>query len=188
MSEPRAALHRRRDWFFPLLLLVPLAWTLWLFSGPGVPTIPVLAALAVLSVFGLTWLGLVYSARRGGRPLTWYGVAAALTTIVFLLVMLQVPRHARWAASQQAFDLFAAEVAANPHAPVPPSIGWYDVDNLRHVDGGWIIYETTGSGMLDDAGFAYLPAGPTNSLGDGSWENPRFVHLGGPWYTWTASW
>ena len=58
----------------------------------------------------------------------------------------------------------------------------------RYIDGAWIVYETSGSGMFDDAGFAYLPAGPTDGLGEGSWESPRFVHLGGPWYSWTASW
>ena len=173
---------------FPTLLLVPLGWTLWLFSGPGVPVIPVLAALAVLSVFGLAWLGLIVSARRDRRPLTWYGVAAVLTVIVLLMLALQVPRQARWAASRQAFDRLAAELAKDPDTSVSGWVGWHEVEQLRYVEGGWIVYHSTGSGMFDDAGFAYLPAGPTDGLGDGSWENPRFVHLGGPWYSWTASW
>jgi len=173
---------------FPLLLCVPLGWMLWLFSGPGIQTVLVLAALAVLLVFGLTWLGMVHWARRDGRPLTWYGIAAVLTMIVLVLVVLQVPRQARWAASREAFDLLAVELADKPDLTVSGRIGWYEVNQVRHVRGGWIVYNSTGSGMFDDAGFAYLPGGPTADLGDGSWENPRFVHLGGPWYSWTASW
>jgi hypothetical protein len=42
--------------------------------------------------------------------------------------------------------------------------------------------------FFDDAGFAYLPEGPTASLENGSFESPVFRHLGGPWYRWTASW
>ena len=36
------------------------------------------------------------------------------------------------------------------------------------------------------AGFAYLPKGPLPGVGDGRLNQPRFSHIGGPWYTFTA--
>jgi hypothetical protein len=180
--------RRRLDWLFPVLLVLPLIGILWIFSGPGLNLLLALGAVGILSVFGLGWIILVVAARRAGRPLIWYGVAAGLTIVSFLLIAVHVPRHARWAASRPAFDQLALDIAADPHATVPGIVGWYHIDNLRFVPGGWIVYEPLGHGLSDDAGFAYLPAGPTADLGDGSWENPRFWHLGGPWYSWTASW
>jgi hypothetical protein len=50
-----------------------------------------------------------------------------------------------------------------------------------------IIYESTGL-FFDDAGFAYLPHGPDDRLGNGAFEAPSFRSLGGGWYSWTASW
>jgi hypothetical protein len=70
---------------------------------------------------------------------------------------------------------------------MPERIGLYGVRDFETVPGGWIVYDESGSGLFDDAGFAYLPAGPTPDLGDGLWESPQFRHLGGPWYSWTAS-
>jgi len=55
------------------------------------------------------------------------------------------------------------------------------------VPGGAVFYEEHGV-FIDDAGFAYLPDGPTDGLSSVGFENPQFHHLGGPWYRWTASW
>ena len=72
---------------------------------------------------------------------------------------------------------------------VPGRIGEYDVETTAfRVASGAIIYDTTGTGFLDDAGFAYLPNGPDPSLENGNFENPQFKHLGGHWYSWSASW
>lgn len=48
----------------------------------------------------------------------------------------------------------------------------------RIEPGGAIFYEAHRAGF-DDAGFAYL---------NGPLESPRFSHLGGPWYSWSATW
>src|SRR5688572_8071219 len=152
--------NRRWDRIFLLLLLIPLAWLLWLFSGPRVPALQALGTTAVLAVFGLFWLGLATSAWRDKRPLTWYAVAAGATVIVLVLIVLQLPRQARWAASRPAFDRAAAKVAANPDKSVFGRVGWYDVNEFSQIEGGWIVHHKASSGLFDDAGFAYLPAGP----------------------------
>lgn len=162
---------------------------LWLSSGPRVPTLQALGTTAVLAVFGLFWLGLATSAWRDKRPLTGYAVAAVLTVIFVVLIVLQLPRQARWAASRPAFDRAAAKVAANPDTGVSGRIGWYEVNEFRYIEGGWIVYDVGSSGLFDDAGFAYLPAGPPSRAGgDSGAETLRFIHLGGPWYSWTSSW
>ncbi len=188
MTPPTIARRLRLDWLFPVLLTIPLGWMMWVFSGPGLLVFRMLGALAILAAFGLAWLVLIFLAWHRDRPLVWYGVAAILTVVVSGLIALRVPLQARWTVSRSAFDRLAARIAADPDASVSGRIGLYDVRYLRHIDGGWIVHDTVGTGLVDDAGFAYLPAGPTDDLGDGDWENPRFTHLGGPWYSWTASW
>jgi hypothetical protein len=99
----------------------------------------------------------------------------------------------RWAASR---DAFAAIVAGHPIPPagsewtpltVPDRLGSYHIISASWVPGGAIFYEAHGN-VFDDAGFAYLPGGPTAELDTVSFEGPRFRHLGGGWYRWTAGW
>lgn len=72
---------------------------------------------------------------------------------------------------------------------IPARVGEYDMQTTAfRVRNGAIFYDTTGTGFLDDAGIAYLPDGPNASLENGSFEIPDFKHLGGPWYSWGASW
>lgn len=106
------------------------------------------------------------------------------------------PSREKWPQSVAAFD---ALIKTMPSAPaeksewvpfeVPNRVGSYDLQTTAYrVQSGAIFYDTTGTGLLDDAGFAYLPNGPDASLENGSFESPQFKHLGGPWYSWGASW
>ncbi|WP_117215952.1 hypothetical protein [Allorhizocola rhizosphaerae] len=126
--------------------------------------------------FGTGFAGLFGWGERLGRAV---GVGASLddvaaegepvlTPTVILMVVLQLPLHARWAVSRPAFDRFAAEMAADPDATPSGWIGAYEITHARRVSGGWIFYEANGN-LFDDAGFACLPTGPTDDLGDGSW-------------------
>ncbi|MGI8686105.1 MAG: hypothetical protein ACR2MO_13635 [Acidimicrobiales bacterium] len=66
-------------------------------------------------------------------------------------------------------------------------LGSFEITHIDKVDNGLLFYEQTGN-LFDDAGFAYLPAGPTPDLESGGFESPQFRSLGGGWYAWTASW
>ncbi|MBM7785503.1 hypothetical protein [Tenggerimyces flavus] len=66
-------------------------------------------------------------------------------------------------------------------------MGSYEVIRVETVPGGVLFYEANGN-LFDDAGFAYLPGGPTPELENGGFESPNYRHLGGPWYAFTASW
>ncbi len=71
---------------------------------------------------------------------------------------------------------------------VPARIGGYGIAHAACVpQGGFILYENSGA-FFDDAGFAYLPDGPTQDLNTGWFEAPDFHPLGEGWYSFTASW
>ena len=71
--------------------------------------------------------------------------------------------------------------------PVPNRIGSYEITYAYQVGGDVLFYERWGA-WTDDAGFAYLPEGPSSHLENGNFERPSFRWLGGEWYAWTASW
>lgn len=70
---------------------------------------------------------------------------------------------------------------------VPSRLGMYSITAAYRVRGGVIFHEETGN-LFDDAGFAYLPDGLTADLESGSFESSQFHNLGGPWFSWNASW
>jgi hypothetical protein len=176
-------------WVFNALLAIPILGLLWSFTGPGFPLPRLAFALFVLAVFGVIWAArLTGHLAAGGRQLWPFLIGPVALLTAAGLIAGNVPERLRWAASRPAFDQFAGGLAANPGLATPQRLGLYSVDEAQKVPGGWIVYEDGGTGLFDDAGFAYLPGGPTPNLGDGSWEGPQFRHLGGPWYAWTASW
>lgn len=72
-------------------------------------------------------------------------------------------------------------------APPDRRLGLYQVTSVWRVEAGVLFYEKTGA-LSDDAGFAYLPDGPSPDVENGLFESPRFRRLGEGWYAWTASW
>lgn len=182
---------------FDLVVAAAGGLLLWAFSVPAFALVPTLVATGVLAVAGIVWVVWLAVARpRRWRQLLGFAVAPAMVTVVVLLLATGVPLQARWAKSRDAFNqvvkaLPAATAAASGDRwisiDVPSTIGGYRISCAYRVPGGVVFYEEHGSG-LDDAGFAYLPDGPTASLENGSFESPTFRRLGKGWYAWTASW
>lgn len=112
---------------------------------------------------------------------------------MILLLGLSVPLRLRWLLSESAFENLVRDLPATDaptqavDLPVPQRLGLYELSHAYRQGNGVIFYESTGD-FLDDAGFAYLPTGPFPELESGSFEAPRFHHLGNAWYSWTASW
>jgi hypothetical protein len=168
---------------------------LWAWSYPGGDFFLFAMASLVLGCFALLWiLKLLAAVQRRDRAWIWFAVAPMCGVAVLALLVADVPLQARWALSRGAFE----DVAESAIAPaggssswaevnVPERIGLYDVVSAVRVPQGVIFWEATGN-FMDDAGFAYLPDGPAEVEANGSFESPRFHHLDGPWYTWTASW
>lgn len=195
-SGPAGRFAPRAPWrAFHLAVVAGAALLLWAYSYPGVSFLSLVVAVGVLGLAVLAWLVWVamFGIRR--RRWSWWFVPAPLIgVLVVALVVTDVPLRSRWAMSRGAFE---AIVATMPPAgmveqdwarvPVPTRIGAYHITAAVMVPEGVLFWEATGS-ALDDAGFAYLPDGPKPTLRSGSFEAPSFTHLGGAWYSWTASW
>lgn len=102
-------------------------------------------------------------------------MAPVCALILIALVWTDAPLRVRWAASRPAFEK-VAKASENGRLPTDrvfhSRIGLYRVTQIRPVPNGLIFYEQTGN-LFDDAGFAYLPDGPSPSLSSGSFENPQ---------------
>jgi hypothetical protein len=104
---------------------------------------------------------------------------------VLALLFLDAPLEARWALSRSAFEDVVEVPGERGSVDQPQRIGLYQIRRVSRVGDALIFYEQSGA-FINEAGFAYLPDGrePVN----GAFESPVFEHLGGSWYTWTASW
>jgi hypothetical protein len=203
-EEPRPRSIRQRLEHPPGLAfhLVVLGATLTLLYAASLPgtaflleagaSLLLLIAAAVWCVRAAGYLVMVRRGRAGGRA-AWFAVAPLGGLIVLALLVGSVPLRARWAASEGAFESWvdrAPQVGASDelvYFDVPDRIGLFRIRDAYRQGDAVIFYEATGS-VLDDAGFAYLPSGPFPELESGSFEAPHFRHLGGDWYSWTASW
>ena len=183
-------------WLFHGVTAVLAIGLLSTFSLPGSDFLAGYMWSTALIVAAIVWgfrAYLVVVRRRPNetiRNARWFLVAPLGGVIVYLLIVGSVPLRLRWAASEPAFERLVASVDSSTTPPLrgeATRIGWYDITNIVVVDDGILFYEDHGA-FLDDAGFAYLPHGPYPGLENGGFENPRFVHLHGPWYAWTASW
>jgi hypothetical protein len=163
----------------------------WAFSDPGGNGPVLLDALTAL-VPGLFAWGAwsAYTMRRRRRPPGAGWIVPTLMALLTLFLVSNASLYARWAASESAF---ADEVRDFPNPmpvngavddqmeiAVPSHLGAYEIDYAGRIPGGYIFRDVHG-GMLDEAGFAWLPAGPPTLPG---WT---FAYIDGSWYTYVNS-
>jgi hypothetical protein len=183
-------------WLFHLLC-VPLALVrLWSASFPGYPLLGLFAEVVLVALAGWWLLRLIVHVRLRGNRRRRFGVAPACALVFVLLLAVQAPLQVRWHLREGDFNRVVASLNTTAGTPiagegfveVPHRIGGYSITSADRVPGGLIFYESHGS-IFNDAGFGWFPAGPdAEALEDGTFENPQFTHLHGPWYAWTASW
>jgi len=181
--------------FHTVLVPVGLA-LLYAYSFPGVSFIVLVIAGWVVLGASVVWLVrlVVFFARRNRGRSTgtakWFLLAPLGALLTGLLVWADAPLRARWELSRGDFERSARAVQRGKfHGAMTDSrrLGLYTVTDIQPVKTGILFYEATGD-FLDDAGFAYLPGGPSADLENGGFEAPQFRSLGGGWYAWTASW
>ncbi|MEV0807573.1 hypothetical protein [Micromonospora sp. NPDC050200] len=167
---------------------------LWAFSVPGFSVLLAMTAAPVFGGAALLWVVGAQASHVAGRTWPWWlPVAPFMAVVVLALLVIGVPVRVRWALNREAFETVVAGLPRSTPATrfdrveVPARVGGYGIRSACLVPGGVVFYEEHGA-FFDDAGFAYLPGGPTSSLGNGSFESPTFRSLGGGWYGWTASW
>lgn len=189
---------RPPGWRFHLLLVLPALAVLYAFSFPGIHVVMAVFATYALAAAVVVWLlrlvGYLVLRSRGGAigKGRWFTIAPLGGAVVGVLLWAGAPLRGRWLASRGAFEKLAAQVVQDKTPTDVPDavdrrVGLYRVTSAWRVKEGVIFYDSVGS-LIDDAGFAYLPDGPSADLESGSFENPQFRSLGRGWYAWTASW
>jgi hypothetical protein len=175
-----------RWWFHSFLAVAALA-LLWSQSVPGDDFFWLIIGLGMWVVMGIVWL--ILCLVGGGRPRWWLFVAPAMAASVIALVLVDIPIKVRFELSRADFDTAVAALPRDTRTGSGAgSVGSYDITHWSKVRGGVILHDSNSSGVTNDAGFAYLPEGPTPDLENGNFESPQFTALGGGWYAWTASW
>jgi hypothetical protein len=170
--------------WFALPILGLLSACLWL--GVGIHSIVhrrLPLGLIVAPLIGVLTVALVYSFSMSRIRFI------LLDRPAFAAIIAQVPapvvnlpdRDLTEDESYQTFDDFPG--------PCPPVIGTLIIRDCATFAAGYLFYDEAGSGLVDDGGIAYMPAGiPSHDVGNGSFESPDFVHLTGPWYSFASSW
>lgn len=193
----------RRPPKFPLhiTLTIAVALIVWGESVPGLVLIPYLAGALLAFIVGVFWLTrlvttLVWQWRESGRFTlrlsVWYLAAPVLALTLALLIGTSAALRFRWEFSKSEFEEIAREVPPPPSSgsdlmDVPAKIGSYSIVYAVRIPQGVLFYDHNGS-FFDDAGFAYLPSGPSPDMENETFEGPRYKSLGGDWYAWIASW
>jgi hypothetical protein len=184
--------RRHWQWFFHGVIAILGALLLWSHSVPGVIILleaGVGLALLVMVVIWACWVVVAVIRRRRWRR--EFALAPAIGILIVALLAADVPLQVRWALSRGSFARTVSSLSSGPGADsyvdAPTRIGTYRITSVESVPGGFLFYEANGL-LFDDAGFAYLPNGPSADLENTNFESPNFTHLGGPWYSWTASW
>lgn len=180
---------RALGWILAVLVGVATLATLWEASLPGSMFFLLLPLLLVWLACAAVWIALVVHDVRRRRP----GVVTLVVPVVVLataaLIRTDIPLQVRFDLARSAMqDAVATMPADDDSVTGNRLVGTYVIRFLDRVDGGVILTEAVGDSIVDDAGFAYLPAGPTPELENGSFESPQWHDLGGGWWSWTASW
>ncbi len=191
----RALLDPPRGVFHVVLGLLGVG-LVWVGSLPGVPLVPLLGLSSLVALGALIWavkLGVYGLGRRRGserRAGHWFLVAPVGGLLVVAVLASGLAFDVRWALSRASFDEVVQAVTdpARTSTAVPERVGLFRVLGEPDVIGDAVFFHhPLGGGVFDDAGFAYLPAGPTLDV-EASFESLRTQQVDGSWYRWWSSW
>jgi hypothetical protein len=193
-----------RSVFHGVLVLLGVG-LLWVGTLPGVPIIPLVGLGWSLVAAAAVWTVklVVYGVRRrrataapAGR---WFLLAPVGGVLVVGLLVSGLAFGARWALSRASFDDAVAAVTDPDRTSDAASLavdgyrgsgrlGLYRVLGEPRVIGDAVFFDhPLGGGFFDDAGFAYLPDGPTPAA-EAAFEWLRTEPFDGPWHRWWSSW
>lgn len=191
-SAPAAGHSRRADgWFYGLLALASVG-LLYVSSLPGSPLIFVMPVLGLWLVVGVVWLVLLVLAIRRRRFSFSLVIGPAAAVIVGALSMSPLPLQARFDLARGSFD--ATVRSLPPDQSEGGSLGLvgsYRIKQWARSGDAVLLYASGGTGLVDDAGFAYSSGGVPEALtssDDPGFEVMGWQDLGGGWYAWQASW
>jgi len=168
-------------------------------SFAGAPWLIVIPAALFGLTIGLIWLiwsiiKLASPARH--RPRGWIA-AGLILAVAAVAIAVNLPVKTRFLLSTRAFNQLVVRAGPPParldvhtdkfsgHCPV--RVGLYAIDGCEMTDSGYLFFDPLGTGLVDRAGFAYLPNG-SHIASEPGLEVDGLVHLQGPWYAFEASW
>ncbi len=181
--------HRPPGWILHGVLVVFALIALAGMSTPAGDFSVLFLAAVGLFLTGIVWVirlvtYLVAHAKHcASGNAHWFLVAPFGLGAMILLASFNVPLHLRFAQARGSFE----HAVDHPEDRATGRYGTYEVVAIDTYGRSVVFYESTGA-FFDDAGFAYLPDGPSVIPSSPIFENPQFHHLTGDWYTWTASW
>jgi hypothetical protein len=171
----------------------------WAHTVPGTQVIMAVAGtgLSLIAASFLLINGILCFVRRTLVPAVIIG--AVLLIGLFVLAESELPLRARFGMHTSTFEQVAAE--RQPAAegiwqgPCPTRIGSFPISRCAAIGTGFLYYEPEG-GLLNGAGFAYLPEGPAGAQREGVATEPggdgtdpiHYQHLSGDWYTFIDPW
>lgn len=168
-------------------------------SDAGVSVVPWVLLFYAAIFWGIVWLirfvVWVYRARSGNRPPMgparagfYWGIEPAVFLLAVALAHGGAFQYARFQLSAAALQAYVQDVRSGKlreqkrEDPVR-SAGLYTITETERLPDGGIRFITSASGLADDAGFAYAPAGEPPAIG-----KSYYTHISGPWWFWYRSW
>lgn len=144
-----------------------------------------LGVLSIWFVLAIFWSTVVSRATlkslRSNTPssLSIYWLLVPFVVVVTLgLCLSGAPRNARFALSRSALEQeIKKPIGKNNYRNVNDWVGLYEIHEVRRIEGGIVL--ATGYDFFSTVGFAYLPSGPPEKVGQATYD-----HLSGPWYAW----
>ncbi|MBT2233847.1 hypothetical protein [Nonomuraea sp. NEAU-A123] len=125
--------------------------------------------------------------RSDGRPRLrrhWprWLTAPIMGVAVIGLVYFDVPSTARFALSESSLEDFARTVASQAEETEIGDtwVGLYPLTSIEPNEGG-ARFLVSGTGFLDQYGFAWSPKGPPPEE-----SHTGYTHMDGPWYLWVS--
>ncbi|HLT60966.1 MAG TPA: hypothetical protein VK020_07215 [Microlunatus sp.] len=209
MAQPRARSPKplptpRQPWQPPLpvpiiAIVLPAVAGLLLCWANSVPASQVIMGLAGvgLSLVAASFLvinGIICFARRTLVPAVIIG--AVILVGLYAFAESGLPLRARFGLHQADFAAVAEQRQPADEGvwqgPCPDRIGSFPISRCAAIGTGFLYYEPE-SGLLDGAGFAYLPEGPETAqrpeVGKPNGPDPiLYRHLAGDWYTFVDPW
>ena len=149
--------HWVDGWFYGLLAVASVG-LVYVASLPGSPLVFLMPVLGLWLIVGVSWLVRLVTAIRRRRFNLSLVVGPAVVVLVGALSMSSWPLQARFDMGRSSFD-------ATVHS-LPPDqsdggslglVGSYWIKQWTRSGDAVLLYAAVGTGLVDDAGFAYSP-------------------------------
>jgi energy-coupling factor transporter transmembrane protein EcfT len=191
-SAPPPGSSRRVEWVFYALLGAATLSLFYVASLPGSPLVFVVPVLGLWFIVGVVWLVRLVSAIQRRSFNASLIVGPVIVVAAAALVLSSWPLQARFDLGRSSFDATVRSLPADQfEGGSLGEVGTYRIKRWSRSGDAVLLYASRGTGLVDNAGFAFSPNGVPEALrnpDDPGFEVMGWQDLGGGWYAWQASW